>query len=232
MEVARSDFTKYFDIAKAEYASGMDRSLAEARVGRESTIAGIKQATAKSMQSASARNAFSGMGQTSFGQDRITAIGGQGAMQEGMVREQYSSQLSQLEAQRAAGMSNLSTQMGSGLSAISQNQATNLSNIFQSYTNQAASMGMSGLNNEYQMRQQGLNGMLGINTSVNQNVGSGFQQWGNMASSIGGALMGNIGSMGGGGMSTPNTYSGQYTNQSGGDINGGYNSSGGAVGGR
>ena len=67
------------------------------------------------------------------------------------------------------------------------------------------------------------------NAASNSGMISGMLQ-------IGGGIAGGAtsfsGSGGSSGMSTPNSYSGLTTNQSGGNVNGGYNQSGGAVGGR
>jgi hypothetical protein len=60
----------------------------------------LRQTTQTEQQKMSARNAFTGIGQTTFGQGKIASLGQQGALQEGVVREQYAQQLSALEAQR------------------------------------------------------------------------------------------------------------------------------------
>lgn len=154
---AQADYTRYFEQSRSEYAAGMQRALEEMRIGRESTIELSRQQTARQMQRASAANAFTGIGQTSFGQGRLEAIGRQGVLQEGAIREQYAGQLSALEAQRAAGMSAISAQMGQGLGMLGQQQANTLANIYQSYSGNMGSAQQQALANQFNMYQQGLN---------------------------------------------------------------------------
>jgi hypothetical protein len=154
---AQADYTRYFEQARTEYGTGMQRALDEMRIGRESTIALSRQQTERQMQRASAANAFSGIGQSSFGQGRLEAIGRQGVLQEGAIREQYAGQLSTLEAQRAAGLSGISAQMGQGLANLGQQQAAMLSNIYQSYSGAMGSSRQQALANQFNMYQQGYN---------------------------------------------------------------------------
>lgn len=234
MARAESSFTQYLTQAKQEYGAGMDRAISEMRVGRESTLALSAQETGRQQQSARSMNAFTGLGQTSFGQGRVEAIGRQGTLQQGAITEQYAGQLSSLEAQRAAGISTITAQTGQGLSGMQQSMAANLSNMYQTYSSNIANMQQSGIGQQFNMYQRGIDLNYGAQTQAANLAGGGIAAFGSAASAVGGSLLGGWMSNGFsmGGMSTPNTYSGQYTNQSGGNINGGYNSSGGAVGGR
>jgi hypothetical protein len=233
MNRALGDFTRYFEQARTEYGAGMDRALGEMRIGRESTIAATRQETQRQQAAQTASNAFTGLGQTTFGQQRVQNIGSQGAMREGMIREQYAGQLSALESQRAQGMSTLSAQMGQGTSGLQQALAGNLSNLYQAYSGQMANMQTMGLGQQFNMYQQGMN--IGFNyagQSANL-AGAAFAPFGSILGSAGGSLLGaGINSWMAPGMSIPNTYSGLNTNQAGMDVNGGYNRFGGAVGGR
>lgn len=233
MNRAITDFTRYFDQARTEYGAGMERALGEMRIGRESTIELSRQQTQRQQQAAAARNAFTGLGQTSFGQGRLEAIGRQGVLQEGAIREQYAGQLSALEAQRASGMSTLSAQMGQGISGMQQMLAGNLSNLYQSYSGQIANLQTMALGNQFNMYQQGMN--IGFNYAgqAANLSGAAFQPFGSIIGSAAGSLVGaGINSWMSPSMSPPNTYNGLYTNQAGMDVNGGYNRFGGAVGGR
>ena len=233
MQRAEQSFSKYFDQARAEYGAGMDRALGEMRIGRESTIEATRQETQRQQAAQAASNAFTGLGQTTFGQQRVQNIGAQGALREGMIREQYAGQLSALEAQRAQGMSTLSAQMGQGISGMEQMMATNLSNLYQTYSGNIANMQQQALSNQFNMYQQGLNIGYKFRGQAAELRGAGTSVFGSALNSIGGSLLGaGLGGMGAPSMSTPNTYSGLYTNQAGMDVNGGYHPSGGAVGGR
>lgn len=190
MERARSDFTGYFEQARSQYAEGMDRALAEMRTGRESTIALSRQETQRQQQRATAMNAFTGLGQTSFGSQRIEAIGRQGVLQEGAITEQYASQLSALEAQRAQGLSSLSAQMGQGLAGIQQVMAGNLSNIYQTYSGNIANMRTMGLGNQFNIRQQGFNTAFQYGGQAANLAGYGASAFGSAMGSIGGAVLG------------------------------------------
>lgn len=181
MTRARSDFENYFQQARQQYGEGMDKALSELRTGRESTISLQRQQTQRAQQRASAANAFSGLGQTTFGQQRLEAIGQQGVLQEGAIREQYAGQLSAMEAARAQGLSTISAQMGQGLSGIQQAMATNLSNIFQSYSGNIANMQTGALASRMNLINQGY----GI---AYQNQGQAANLAGGMASAFGSAL--------------------------------------------
>lgn len=199
MNRAITDFTRYFDQARTEYGAGMERALGEMRTGRESTIELSRQQTQRQQQAAAARNAFTGLGQTSFGQGRLEAIGRQGVLQEGAIREQYAGQLSALEAQRAAGMSTLSAQMGQGISGMQQMLATNLSNMYQTYSGNIANMQQQGLGQQFNIYQQGLNIGFGAQMQAANLAGAGVSAFGSALGSVGGSLMG----AGFGGMMAP-----------------------------
>jgi hypothetical protein len=190
MRRAEQSFSRYFDQARTEYGAGMDRALGEMRIGRESTLALARQETERQQQGARARNAFTGLGQTSFGQGQVQAIGRQGVLQEGVIQEQYASQLSALEAQRAQGMSTLSAQMGQGMSGIQQSLATNLSNMYQTYSGNIANMQQQGLGQQFNMYQQGLNIGYQFGGQAANLAGSGIAAVGSAMGSFGGALFG------------------------------------------
>ena len=190
MQRAEESFSRYFEQARSDYGSGMDRALGEMRIGRESTIEATRQETRKQQAAQTASNAFTGLGQTTFGQQRVQNIGSQGSLREGMIREQYAGQLSALEAQRAQGMSTLSAQMGQGLSGIQQSLATNLSNIYQTYSGNIANMQMQGLGQQFNIYQQGMNiGFQAKNQAANL-AGAGVSAAGSAMGSMGGALFG------------------------------------------
>lgn len=200
MARAEDSFSRYFEQARSEYSAGMDRAMGEMRIGRESMIEATRQETRRQQAAQTASNAFTGLGQTTFGQQRVQNIGSQGALREGAIREQYAGQLSALEAQRAAGISTLSSQMGQGLSGIQQNLATNLSNIYQTYSANTANMQQQGLNSQFNIYQQGLNVGYRFRGQAAGLAGTGMNAFGSALGSIGGALIGSgLGGAGGSG---------------------------------
>jgi hypothetical protein len=204
IEKARTDFTNYFEQARQQYGAGMDKAISEMRIGRESTIAFQRQQTERAQQRATAANAFSGLGQTTFGQQRLESIGRQGVLQEGAIREQYAGQLSSLEASRAQGLSTLSAQMGQGLSGIQQSMAANLSNIYQTYSGNIANMQQGALTNRMNLIQQGYNiGFQNQGQAANL-AGAMTSAFGSAMGSIGGAMFG----AGLSGMMTPSVGAG------------------------
>ena len=190
MARSREDFSRYFEQSRSEYAAGMERALGEYRTGRESTIQMLRQTVSQQQQAATARNAFTGLGQSSFGQRRVEGIGIQGALQEGAIREQYAAGLSNLEAQRAQGMSTLSSQMGAGLSALSQQQANTLSNMYQTYSTNLAQFRQSGLGAEMGLYAQGVSAAVNFQGQAAQLAGAGLNAAGSAMGSIGGSFLG------------------------------------------
>jgi len=238
MQRAEQSFSRYFEQARTEYGAGMDRALGEMRIGRESSIEATRQETRRQESAQTASNAFSGLGQTTFGQQRVQNIGSQGALREGMIREQYASRLSALEMQRAAGMSTLSAQMGQGMSGIQQSLANNLSNMYQTYSGNIANMQQQGLGRQFNIYQQGLNVGYEFRGQAADLAGASTSAFGSALGSFGGALFG----AGLGGMMAPSagalgpaTTGGVYSGSgappsnymAGGNYNPAYNMSGG-----
>lgn len=190
MAQAIGSYTRYFDEARTQYSEGMTRALEEMRTGRESTTALVRQDTERSLQRQRSMNAFTGLGQTSFGAGRLEAIGSQGSLREGAVREQYAAQLSALEAQRASGMSSLSAQFAQGLGSMQSSQAQNLSNIYQMYTGNITNLQQAALTGEYGYRAQGLSTAAQLQSRAAQMVGGGWAAAGSALGSIGGAVFG------------------------------------------
>ena len=190
MRRAEQSFSQYFDQARQQYGEGMDRALGEMRIGRESSIEATRQETRRQQAAATSRNAFTGLGQTTFGSQRVEAIGSRGALQEGMIREQYAGQLSSLEAQRAQGLSTLSAQMGQGLSGLQQMMATNLSNMYQTYSGNIANMGTQGLGTQFNIRQRGMDIGYQAQTGAANLAGAGISAFGSAMSAFGGSLFG------------------------------------------
>jgi len=206
MDFARNRFRNYFNQARTEYSQGMDRALSEMRTGRESTIALTRQTTQAQRQRGIQANAFTGMGYTTAGQQRIEGIERQGDLQEGAIREQYAAQLSALEAQRAQGMSTLAAQMGQGLSAIDQSLAGGYSNLQQAFANNIMNFQQQQRAGEYAFYQRGTDFRWQNQAQAAQLAGASQMAFGSALSSIGGAVFG-AGLQGMGSAPTPSTPS-------------------------
>lgn len=193
----RQDFQKsaetyeqYFREAQRQYAEGYDQAIGEYRTGRESTIALMRQQTEAQQQAARSRNAFTGIGQTSFGQQRVEALGQQGMLREGAIREEYSRGLSTMMAQRAIGMSGMTQQMGTGLAAIQQQMGSGVSALMTHYGTNLAQMGQARVSGITNLQQAGLQQYFGSQNQAAQLSGGMLGAIGNVLGSAGGAVMG------------------------------------------
>jgi len=189
-EKSASTYEQYFKQAQQQYAEGFDAAIGEYRTGRENTIALMRQQTEAQQQSARARNAFTGLGQTSFGQQRVDALGQQGMMREGAVREEYSRGLSTMMAQRAVGVSGMTQQLGTGLAAIQQQMGSGVSALMTHYGTNLAQMGQARVGGITNIQQAGLGQYFGSQGQAAQMAGSMMGAMGNFLGSAGGAVMG------------------------------------------
>ena len=224
MGAALQSYQTLFTQAQGQYAEGMDRSLAEYRTGRDSTLTMMRQQTEGSQRRTSARNAFSGIGMTSFGQNQINSIGAEGALREGVVREQYAQGLSALESQRAQGVSGMSAQYAVGVSGLQQNMATSIFGASERTAMNAATMGMQGAHNAAQFMQTGYTNSYNPMMALAQQQGGGSAAIGGALGAIGGGFLGNsMAQWGqqGGGQQAPRQYS--YGSQFGSQTVGGWN---------
>jgi hypothetical protein len=184
------DFRRNYESTRAEYGAGMDRALGEMRIGRESTIAMLRQTVARQEQAATARNAFSGLGSTTFGQQSVQRVGMQGALQEGAIREQYASQLSALEAQRAAGLSGMGMQYGTNMAQMGTQMAAGSGAMSQQYNFQIAQMMAQQQAAATSARGVGLAGYFGAAQARAALEGGDAARFGQMGMSIVGAGLG------------------------------------------
>jgi hypothetical protein len=197
---AMQNYTAAFDRAQRQYETGMGQAISEMRTGRESTIEMLRATVARQEQAATMRNAFTGLGGTTFGQQSVQRIGTQGALQEGMIREQYAQQLSALEAQRASGLSGMSMQYGSGIAQMGAQMATGTSSLFQNYGSQITGAELARQQQAYGARGVGLAGYFGAAQARAALEGGDAARFGQMGMSIIGA---GLGSWAAGGFTNP-----------------------------
>lgn len=183
-------YRQYFEQARGEYEAGMGRALEEMRTGRESTIALTRQTTRSQRARATQANAFTGMGYSTAGQQRVEGIERQGDLQEGMIREQYAAQLSALEAQRAQGLSTLSAQMGQGLAGIEQSLAGGYANMQQAFANNILNFQQQQQQGAFAFYQRGTDFRYQNQAQAAQLAGAAQSAFGGALSSIGGAVFG------------------------------------------
>lgn len=206
-ETSMRNYSDAFSKAQQQYGTGMDKALAEMRTGRESTIEMLRQTVARQQQTATARNAFTGLGSTTFGQARVEQIGTQGALQEGVVREQYAQQLSGLEAQRAMGLSGMTMQYGSGIAQMGAQMAQGTSALYQNYGTQITGAELARQQQAYGARGMGMQGYFGAQAARQSLEGGDAARFGSLGMSAAGGLFGSwagsgfsgLGSMFGGG---------------------------------
>jgi len=174
-----------YDNILSTYQAGMGESIAAYDVGRQNTLASIQQSTQDAQRRAIAQQSFSGMGNTSFGSAQVAGIGLQGAMQEGMVEEQY-----------ATGMSQLLANQTSGIAGLQQQQIGMTSQLGQTAAGAGLTAGMAGGQFAANLGMQGLGQYLNLGTAPLNQVYGGQMQAAAMPSGTGmiGSALGGIGS--------------------------------------
>jgi hypothetical protein len=190
MQASISSYEKYFDQARKDYETGYGQAIGAYETGRENTIEILRQQVKQQQRAAKAAQAFSGVGLSSFGQQRVAGIGTQGVLQEGAIREQYAQGLSNLYAQQAAGLSSLSAQQGAAIAGTQQAMASGVASMYQSYGQNMANLQSQALSNQYNILQQGYGIAFGAQQGVANLAGNTMMQLGNLAGSVGGALLG------------------------------------------
>jgi len=195
-----SDYQRTFEQARTDYAQGMERAIGEYRTGREATIAMLRQNVSKQQEAATARQAFSGLGATTFGQRRVESIGTQGALQESAIREEYARGLSGLEAQRAAGLSGMTLQYGGTMANMGAQMATGSSSLLGMYNNQYVNAMMTQNQMAQSARGVGLAGYFGAAQARAALEGQATAGLGQMGLSIIGS---GLGSWAAGGFANP-----------------------------
>ena len=215
-------YRQYFEQARGEYDAGMGRALEEMRTGRESTIALTRQTTRSQRARATQANAFTGMGYSMAGQQRVEGVERQGDLQEGMIREQYAAQLSALEAQRAQGLSTISAQMGQGLAGIEQSLAGGYANMQQSFASNIMNFQQQQIQGQFAFNQRGTDFRYQNQAQAAQLAGASQSAFGGALSSIGGAVFGAGLSGMGTATSTPTGLAGQSASTTGIGTQGGF----------
>ena len=169
----------------SQYTEGRAGVLAEADRGIEQHLASIDRSTQHAQRSAAAQQAFTGLGNTSFGQAQIGAIGAEGARQRGMAQEQYAMTRAGILGETTAGLAGLhgaqitSTQgLGQQYMGGMQAYASSLASMQQAQTGLYANL----------MGQPAQSVYGGMMQAAQIPTGSGF--WGPQLAGIGSGLSG------------------------------------------
>ena len=178
------DLDSMYDTMLTEYTAAREDVRSAYDVGRVNTLAAIEQSTQDAQRRAIASQAFTGMGNTTFGGAQIAGIGTQGALQKGVVEEQYATGMANILGQTAAGRAGIQGQqiattqgLGSQYMGGMQGYASTLAGLQQSQTGMYANL----------MAQPAQSVYAGMMQSAQIPTGSGF--WGPMIGGIGSGLM-------------------------------------------
>jgi hypothetical protein len=130
----------------SQYTAGMDESIAAMDVGIEDSRAAIRQATQSGVRRQQAANAITGLGNTTYGSAAVAGLERQGALQEGVLNEQYASARAGLLAGKTQGLSGiLGNQITQG-TALAGQHMQGLASLQTGYAQGGAGLGMQGLN--------------------------------------------------------------------------------------
>lgn len=182
----------------SQFREGMGRVRETAAVGRTNTLAAIDQATTQSLARMQQAQAFTGLGGTTFGQSALAAEQRQGALQKGVVEEQYASQLAGIEQALTQGVSSLEQQrlanltqmqqarVGGGLSMRQQLLGQTFAQR-EDVARQRAALGADFLNAQINLERERVARVMGGKEAQAQYAGSGYQA---AAAIVGGATSG------------------------------------------
>jgi hypothetical protein len=161
-----------------EAREGLLASFAEQReligqgfdASREEIRQGVQAQRAQTM----AANAFTGLGNTSFGQSAVNAVERRGALDLGLLSERERMMMSDLVGGQAASLYNADAQVGANILNAGTTMAQTVGSMNQAYT-MAQYGGMSNMaGNIFSGQTNMAQNSLGIGLDRAANVGSGF----------------------------------------------------------
>jgi hypothetical protein len=151
--------------------TGFDASREQLRLGTQAQLA-----------STTAANAFTGLGNTSFGQSSLNAVQASGALQQGLLSERESQMMSDLVGSQGAALFNADQNAAQMLLGAGQNYAQGLANLQSAYTGMQFGGMTTQASNVLNAQTSMAGNIFQGNMGMAQNVGSGFN--------LGGALIG------------------------------------------
>jgi len=211
MQFVMSEREANIDQYRADFMAGiesLDSAIASARSGMSGAFAAQRQLLEAGFQSSKdeinsqfaasrgqmvSRNAFSGMGNTSFGQSMVDALGTERAKQIGLVDERQRMAQVELEGQQAAMRNQFELAAGgaqlNARSALAAGTLGGMQAYGSQYGNLLAALGSQAANTYGGIAEL----QSGLGTNLARNVGSGF----NLGSAlIGGGLAAVTGGLG------------------------------------
>jgi len=145
------DIDSFYDEILSGMAGRQGEALATYDVGRQNTLAATRQATEASAARQVGQNAFGGLGNTTFGNAAVSGIRAQGALQEGVIEEQY-----------AAGKANMMNQQALSFAGLQGQKANLMSGMGQAYNARLAGMQQQGAMTRASMESGALNQWLSL----------------------------------------------------------------------
>ena len=178
------DLDSMYDSMLSEFRTGREEVLSAYDVGRTNTLAAIDQSTQDAQRRAIASQAFTGMGNTSFGAAQVAGLGAQGAMQKGVVEEQYATGRANILGQTTAGIAGIQGQQIASTQGLGSQYMSGMSH----YASSLASMqqAQTGLHANL-MGQPAQTAYSGMMQSAQIPTGSAF--WGGQIAGIGSGLI-------------------------------------------
>jgi hypothetical protein len=140
MQQAIGGYATMIDQTRERLMQGYDEARREYAIGRDSTIERIRETTEAQRTRRVAANAFTGLGQTTMGQQAVESIQRAGDIEEGMVREQYAVGLSQIMERRAQSVLGLDETASGTLARMRQDLATGYAGVLGDYARGSAAM--------------------------------------------------------------------------------------------
>lgn len=201
MQNAIGAYSNMIDQTRSRLLDQYGEAFREYAVGRDASIGKMRETTLGQANRTRAANAFTGLGNTSLGDQRVEAIEREGDVQEAMIREQYSAGLSAILQQRAQSMLGLDmtatgtlAQMRAGLAEGTMAYARPALGTMASGLSQVADLGQNRIGMISGLEQQR------ISLKRSSNIGGALLGGlaGTLLPGIGGALGGAFGSAVGG----------------------------------
>jgi len=135
------------------YETGADEAIAAYDVGRDNTIAATRQATESAARRQLAANAITGMGNTTYGNAAVAGIERQGALQEGVVLEQYATGRAGLLANKTQGLAAIMGNRISQTATLGGQHMGGLASLQTGYAGGLSQLDMTGLNQYLQIAE-------------------------------------------------------------------------------
>jgi hypothetical protein len=181
------------------FGEGMGRVRATAEVGRVNTLAAIDSATESNLRRLTQAQAFTGLGGTTFGQAALAAEQRAGALQRGVVEEQYASQLAGIEQAAVSGMTQLQQQRLAGQMGLMGQRVTGGLQMRQQLgqqrfasqeetARQVIGLGSDFLQAQVNVERERVARVLGGKEASAQYAGAGYQTAAAIAGGVGGGI--------------------------------------------